>query len=265
MGDRDDKYAGECNNHACLPAVPPTDFARQRCVLLHISRSDEGTSRRKSHPFCLVVTALEPTHLRARLSRAMPIAPRSIAYPAIDLPNYYVADLRVMMIDTPLVCQDTNCAWDVSCARARATGYQWQSAIISAIQYGLQLQFIKYSSGKRGHRVKRRDSLPAVLSETNGTPLIYVIAQMRRIHRLYRRELSPRDRDGLGGRKKGARANFVHACTGVTSRSYYADSRRQVQHCSLSPRRYIQMPGRRRSACHLAMGPPLALSHPSSV
>lgn len=62
--------------------------------------------------------------------------------------------------------------------------------------------------------------------------------------------------EGLGilrRRKNGARANFVQACTGVTSRSYYADSWRQVQHCSLSPRRYIQMPGRRRSACHLAM------------
>lgn len=57
--------------------------------------------------FLLVVT-----HLRARLSRVMSIYRARDRLPArpFDLPNYYVADLRLMMIDIPLVCRDTICA-----------------------------------------------------------------------------------------------------------------------------------------------------------
>jgi len=107
VGDRDDKYLGECNNHACLLVVPPTDFARQRCVLLHISRAKvhRNTKVLFARRRVIRTDALARPFVTRNIHRA-----RSIAHSAIDLPNYYVANLHVMMIDMPLICQDTNCS-----------------------------------------------------------------------------------------------------------------------------------------------------------
>lgn len=108
MGDRDDKYAGECNNYTCLSVVPPTDFARQRCVLLHISRATKVHRDTKvlfARRHAIRTDALARPFVASDIHRA-----RSIASSAIDSPNHHVADLNVMMIDTPLVCQDNDCA-----------------------------------------------------------------------------------------------------------------------------------------------------------
>lgn len=87
-------------------------------------------------------------------------------------------------------------------------------AIMLAIHNALA--FIMQFINSRSARGTVNNSLQTVLSEINGPPLIHLGAQTRRIHRLLSRELSSRglwDAEVFLRRRKGARVNFVHACT----------------------------------------------------
>lgn len=95
VGDRDDKYTGERNNHACLSAVPPTDFARRRCVPLHICIRKRRVHRASSLFFFF--SSRRRAFRNARRTRAsVRCHARFIArdrlftfgHPSLDLPNY---------------------------------------------------------------------------------------------------------------------------------------------------------------------------------